>query len=315
MKKIFHEFTKGFEKQEIEYWLLDHPVAIAWYNIISKKLQAETYCKPENGLDIGFPKKMTPDAINNMIFNRIENINSSHDKKIIWPKDITEISQDTLNRLHQEFHETEEHYRSYKDLSDYTRKQFIDVNYLIHSLENQNKFIHHLKNPNTSYNNYRVCKFGSVKNDERFGIPVTDELVQYFKPQYSEFANRVKLTLGYSTIGKDLGHCVIDNDVEVVKSGLLRPQKYIRGEHMWIQTIYRIRTEKQVKEYQNNILERTKKWVSDNNLSQYVDLDDPHHKYTHKPELAYVADRFSDWTEDQWWELWSSWTWTGVRIG
>jgi len=81
------------------------------------------------------------------------------------------------------------------------------------------------------------------------------------------------LELDFATVGKDLVSCAWTNDFELVKNNACSQQLYM---YPWVSYGW-MHFENDI-HHRNNIDDRYREWINQNNVGQYIDLDDP--RYT-----------------------------------
>ena len=199
----------------------------------------------------------------------------------------------TFNRVHEQFHVIDEQFTD-NDLEDEFAKTLGDLNNIIHTYE-------HSMFSTSYHGDYMVVDFNSVPSKGFYNVafdPVDSRHRELFK--YSH-PTSVSLKVGYNTVGKNMYHVVQNNDVELVKKGLVRPQVSISN-----QTVISIMNN------QNHIdisdeeqhqcwLEELEKFVVDNSLQPYIGYKDIMHTHTIQPNYANIIDNENNnslnWTE------------------
>ena len=81
------------------------------------------------------------------------------------------------------------------------------------------------------------------------------------------------LELDFATVGKDLVSCAWTNDIDLVKNSACSQQLYM---YPWVAYGW-MHFENDV-HHRNNINDRYKEWIEQNNVGKYIDLEDP--RYT-----------------------------------
>lgn len=127
----------------------------------------------------------------------------------------SELTQERLNYLHLKFHEYEEREASAPSFT-VTAKSLRELNILIHQIE-QNRAS--LNAPVfTQYLIFLLQKTIDTPMDE------TDHMAKTLELHHGD------LMLGYCTVGKSLFHCYKDNDLDLVRSKMVRDQITINTE-------------------------------------------------------------------------------------
>jgi hypothetical protein len=178
-----------------------------------------------------------------------------------WRKPLT---QGIMNSLHQYFHKSVET----ENFSSQSIKDILcNINPLIHYWES-------LKEESANWVYYRL--------DSSYKELISDDLRAYWK---IENVPPGSLRLGYHTVGKDLWTCFRDNDIQVVKNGLVRPQLDIHS-----QVFFRI--EELILPYSSDVLlSKFDRWCNMNNTVNYgVHSKDPTHRFGMKPILGTLKD-------------------------
>jgi len=191
--------------------------------------------------------------------------------------------QKTLNHLHERFHEISEEISSYEtpnklqlQNSPLTRLN-VDIHTLEHLLGQQNK-----GDNNDSSNNCCFYMDGSSKWDRQLA-PLTQEDRETFNymPLHGD------MIMGYHTVGKNLMHCWQDNDIELVKKGMVRPQLYLATE---VICVFQPTPKPRVTRTADFLIEAMWDWVMKNNLSEYVDKNDIAHSANYPPAVAKILN-------------------------
>ena len=107
----------------------------------------------------------------------------------------------------------------------------------------------------------------------------------YFNYQDIEFGD---LVLGYHTIGKNLWDCFKENDLNVVRNGLVRPQKTISSE-----VILNFYKDLKVIDTISSRQERMKQWLESNNLMEFVDINLPENNIVRQPLLGRLIGNYT----------------------
>ena len=297
----------------LSFDIFDNPVAKSWAEVVQKKLKAGDR-EPKGYSNHGvFPSRESRKDIAQELAKHVA-IARTYRPELEWPDDIYSIDQEQLNYLHERFHETEEKmFRSiYGPLEVPEELQpikdaFIQINHLIHSLE---RIIHWENLPEKFKKNrqsYYVLNFGTY--DTELFNPVTEGMRKYFKHHYYPNQKDAHLILGYNTIGKNLHHCANDDDRQVVKDGMVRPQMHIGSEAILIVKYGWWAKEKESVDRQNEkeIL-NIKSFIDEHKLHDYIDWKSPRHLYGVQPQIGVVSDDHDDWTEDNYYDLVTNYT-------
>lgn len=125
------------------------------------------------------------------------------------------LSQERLNFLHLKFHEYMEQLEDKNEVG-VTTSALKELNILIHQIE-QNKMA--LDSP--VFTQYLIFLLRLTKDRQ---MSTEDHLAKTLELHFGD------LMLGYCTIGKSLFHCYKDQDLELIKSQMVRDQTIIRSE-------------------------------------------------------------------------------------
>ena len=256
----------------------------------------------------------SPKYIGHGIFKHYDSISEPHARilkskdqlaqlgiNVEWPDNASEITRDLLNYLHLEFHKIAE---GNHDVN--IKKIFGTINYDIHQLEE----LVVNKGNNSHYVIVHV-------NNEPGHLPKcpleTNNYLKEFQHKYIEDAPDTMLVLGYATIGKHLGHCVVDNDIEAVKSKHLSPQIHMTTEvivrhctpieHLWQEDKFNKQSEQRIID-----------WVDNNNLGDYVDINDKRNLITIQPVIGQICEQQRNITEHDLWQRFRNDTIKTIRI-
>jgi len=166
-----------------------------------------------------------------------------------------------LNDLHRDFHANVEP-------SNNVSINFAEVNTQIHLVETIASV------QNNGVTNYRwTPKFGGYQYNENmhFTEPLDYTDYQYFRePTYGT------LMMGYNTVGKNIGNCAFDNDIDTVKQFMVRPQVHASCEfvaNLNKPSYVDIRYWRAF-----DSVSFTEKWVKENKLESYIDMTLPYNR-------------------------------------
>jgi hypothetical protein len=190
--------------------------------------------------------------------------------------------QELLNFLHYTFHKFEEEAALQAKAYD----PLMQLNVEIHKLE---QLVKTYKLNESTDNSLLVCGF-FLTDGHMDKIAVPSEL---YLPWWNHSAQFGDMILGYHTVGKNIQHCYQDNDIELIKSGFLRPQMELGNEVLLIfPAAYHPDSAK-------NVALNIKQWVIDNQLESYVDMRLPENQVSSQPlvgriEGIYTREGISD---------------------
>lgn len=208
------------------------------------------------------------------------------------------IDRPTLNRIHEAFHVAER--ENIEVLQAMNPERLLEIQALLKKL---NEIIHLIENVDDGNDLYCVFEIAPRSQFEHFTngtVKPRIELEQNLRKhwRHSSCESDISLTCGYATVGKNLTHCINDNDVELVRQGLVSPQLYVGTE-----TLFRYHDEKYLAEEDRDVnwerhKEQVKSFVLDNNLQQYVGYEDPMHLYSVQPIYATIIN--NERSKDEW---------------
>lgn len=173
------------------------------------------------------------------------------------------VLQEELNYLHLCFHEYEELALKSRSLSKSSLPYLRNLNVMIHNVE------HCVNSLKEDAKSLTMCWKPGSDGHIGYGAPIVDKgLYQFFNQPWQPG----DLVLGYATTGKNLYNCYLNNDVDLVRTGMVRPQTAITTETRlhWMDkgiTAESIQIQKQNMEA----------WVLSNGLDRYIDYRSPEH--------------------------------------
>ena len=286
-----------FSETSVKFDLVNNVISDIWYDVMKEK-EALDSIKPRICMEPDFPAYRDIEDTHNTIINLVDELRQ-HGFDFDWPEDLQTVTQEELNRLHQEFHEKEEDYKD--QLDDRAHDILGLINQGVHQMEQ-------IMWSRESYQrvNYAVLGFGQEEKEIEVQKPLTDELREHFCEKYYETQNEVALLLGYNTLGKNFSHCVHTNDTKVVIDGMVRPQEFIFTQVLFRYTTNWLpMTQEAVDKHNKAVWDQHKTWVKDNDLQYNVDPELPKNKYCTAPVLAYISEDHLDLSEEDWFNIWS----------
>ena len=192
------------------------------------------------------------------------------------------FDQVELNRLHEQFHRQEDELGRSEKQTNIDNLEFAELlqtlNVTIHKLES--------RKDKASYCTMSA-KYSHVKKvpNEKIRLEITPEIRDCFTRKGHTPPENCKsvMYIGYHTIGKDLWRCFVDNDVELIRSGLLSPQLKISSEVNFFLP-GALNEYHEPREY-----DKICDWVKENNLNEIIDMNDPINKNFLSPTLGYLT--------------------------
>ena len=298
----------------------DNELTDAWATVIRRKLSQETITPQDYSAHSSFPACQDKYKVFSNICRNVE-IAKKARPELEWPTDINVIDQDKLNYLHERFHESQEFFLSDLEIKktltidlEKVRSAFNEINHDIHTLENIIEFQARDEKSKTDRQNYHVINFGLY--DGKLRLPVTENMRKEFwrereLPEYKP----AQLWLGYATVGKNLLHCVINDDPEVVRDDMLRPQIDIGGETLAIIYNGDYTTSRNEHDARHaNWQRQLEDFMARHDLYQYVNHNSPEHFYGKQPSLGVCADEHNSWTEDDYYRLFTEYKLDSVEL-
>ena len=284
------ESTDTGNKSSVSFEIFNTPVSISWLEVIDRKKLLGSSIVDQDTLHYAFPLF---DNIDELHLEIKEHVNKVREfvPDLEWPTTAQDITQEYLNYLHKNFHEAEDklHLPEYESFRTPSLMFSVEkINYLVHQLE---KLVDAGSHRNET--NYKLVNFG--KHDGKYRNPITDDMRPWFGEFGRHVEKRTKLVLGYATIGKNLFHCMTDNDPTVVREGLLRPQLDIGGEALIVTREleeFKSLTVDQAELRNSKTDERMEHFVNSHNLSSYVDWMRPEHRYGMNSLLGVISDEY-----------------------
>jgi hypothetical protein len=306
------------DTKSIAFDVLDTPVSRAWIKVIKRKLEQEDVEPKDYSQHGTFPGFDDKHLLNSKILENVK-IAQQMVPELQWPTDVDDITRDGLNVLHEHFHEIEE--KTFRGLlnNNLTEEQhcikraFMDINHHIHEIETILLWESLPEEKKQNRRAYRVMNFGRYDLDLR--EPVTPELREFWRSTYFPNQKPVQLILGYATIGKNMYHCTYDNDVQVVKDDMVRPQIDIGGEaKLVVHEGWYARTPDDVERINGEVESKITNFIKQNELEDLVDINDKNHIYGQQPQLGIISDEHDDWTMADYYEVCSKYNMISVEL-
>lgn len=238
-----------FEDFALDYEIIDSPVSRIWVKLV-KQAHATEHTISTNQWTTCWPTENYIDEL----WNKIETLST------VKGLPLASRTQLALNQLHKEFHakgETE----GDNDLEE--------LNTPIHSLEHALRLIKSPWRWNSQVGFYLEPSFTEVITD--------NSLYKYW--DYNPTNN--DLCLGYHTIGKNLYQCWRDNDAQLIRDSMLRPQITISTEVNLVFT-----RGNPIFDPLDELANRVDRWLAQNNISNFVNRSAPENQYFGTPLLG-----------------------------
>jgi len=201
---------------------------------------------------------------------------------IDMPEIPEQLDEETFNRIHEQFHTIDEQFDDDDEDPEFV-KTLGDLNNIIHVYE-------HVFAKNSKSSDYMVVDFKSQPSDNLHVpsfTPVDSRHRELFLYSNRHEHETVSLRVGYNTVGKNMYHAVANNDVELIKKGLIRPQVGISNQTVIDINLRKPVSAKSQNEFWFNFL---KDFVVNNNLQEYIGYKDIMHTHTIQPTYATLID-------------------------
>lgn len=314
------EFQKGNDetrRKVLAFGIVDTPPANEWLDLLEEQMCHPQYTGPEFRItSTNFANKETcSEELHNLVKHINQNYKDIGFELPPWDHPMSgtiEEQIDRLNRLHEAFHEQEDRQeREGKVVSKIVDKIEGKREKLVFSrtVQQLNVKVHQLEEclyagDKPKHHSYAVTYTGGIPHHKKRRTEIPDDWREYFTDDPSD--QECYLTASYSTIGKDLYTCAQNNDVELVKNGMVSPKLDISAEFI-INMAERMNSQHkgfndrhQMKQTYDMV-----KWVIDNDLMEYVDLREKKHFY---PSLCVLGFLQGQVTREEFDTLVSQWT-------
>jgi hypothetical protein len=220
----------------LTYTLQPNPLTLKWIDIVNQR-KSELINVLDKSLDLKIANKTLKDIpwLMEKLNNIVKKINNYYDKQLPLFESLTEIDQEILNYLHEEFERygertekfMKEGYPQTDNLDRYpgrTHNQEFHLLWL-----NLNEWIHITEGAmsTSDYPNFS-CLVQYLPFEANGAL--IDDIDKLFLD--SEF-NWGELYLGYNTLGKDYMHACHDNDDRIVFNDQVKIQEWLSSE-VWL---------------------------------------------------------------------------------
>ena len=276
----FNTYWKNKDTEKVlSFDIIDNPISRKFIKVVKNRIDnKDNFVLPATQNHYVFPMFISKKAMYDDMLKQFDIVKDTA-KDINIPK-YEDINQKVLNDLHELFH------ISHDAFMDKIQDNVDQYQHIIQAWERINHIVHQYEASIGTHNWWHfVINFGNQYNSYAEPIDETDR--KYFDKAHTNNKinndKKVVLKAGYATIGKNLLHCALDNDVSVVKNNLVRPQKNITESVI----ITPVNTESIKVSSQHTI----KNFIKKNNLQEYIDWQNPKNLYCDQPVLGYVAKR------------------------
>jgi len=189
------------------------------------------------------------------------------------------VMQHELNYLHQCFHAYDDLLHDSPGLSRDAVPYLYKLNILIHKVENCYRTMQHP--PREIMLCARPCREDMID----YRPPIKDpSWYSYFDQPWQNG----DLVLGYATTGKNLRICHLDNDTQLVRDSMVRPQIDITTETRCIFLSHQIT--KQNLAFQRSQMQD---WVKQNNLESFIDPLEPQHNLCLEARIGHLTNEIT----------------------
>ena len=277
------DFASENKVTTLTYQIVDTPVSQIWLDRVRWIMQVPDYSVFENQWANVLPDSTEITSLWKTMKHLVDETNSKQyvDVEFIdMPTtiDLSVDNRDMLNYLHHIFHmhieKVGQSHRTYNPL--------VHLNTHIHRLE---KIVQNLSDGYNTLVNYSFFLHGDASKSSIYGdhtIPIVDKTLYQYWNHSDKFGD---LLLGYHTIGKNIHHCFLDNDIALVKSNGVRPQTTIGNEVI-------LQFRKGHTDIDKN-LKNIQQWVEDNNLVSYIDMSAIENQLVGLPLLGRIQGEYS----------------------
>ncbi len=263
------------QQQRLRYRVVDSLVSQLWQQHVKKHIEAGYTIPPDVQWFYANVSREKLESCWQSLQQLCQDINNEHLLEKTLELNSMENYQDLkfeLNRLHFEFHNTKE------NKNKPSRALLLQMfNIEIHRAENL------LGNLGQTHSDLRGCFYLENLDIPNIDIRNHFDLLSYW--DHSE--SNGDLMLGYHTIGKSLYHCWLNNDIDLVKKQMIRPQDNISTEVMLFFT-----NETPLWSSQHRQQQLTH-WVNENKLYDCIDWSDPRNMIVGYPKLAENIDNLT----------------------
>ena len=273
-------------KETLRYQIADTPVSRIWLDRVRWHLALPDCHVFENQWMTTYPSLEKIQNLWRLMKRLVDEANSGEFIQVDYidmpPEFDPDIdSRPILNYLHFEFHRFEEMLAGKMVGYD----PLIQLNVEIHKLE---AMISRINDQKTSLLSCGFFLHGNRMNSLTGGdyvVPISDPSLYQYWNYDDDFGD---LVLGYHTVGKNIHHCWIDNDQDLIRRGFVRPQTTISNE-----VVLLFRGNDRYVGGCELTVKQIHQWIRDNDLEQHVDLSRPEHNVAGRPFLGHIVGNYS----------------------
>jgi len=280
------DFTDGTRTETLRYQICDNPVSRIWLDRVRWHLALPNCHIFDNQWMTTFPTLEKVSAMWRRMKHLVDEANSGQYIQVPYIDMPAEFdpsidNRPMLNYLHYQFHKFEEELVGQVVVYDPLQ----ELNVVIHKIEAMVDRVGDLENSLLSCGFFLHGDRMQSADGGDYTVPIEDpELYKYWNYD-DEFGD---LVLGYHTVGKNIHHCWIDNDIELVKIGMVRPQRTISNE-----VVLLFRGGPRVVGGVDGIVKKINTWVEENDLGQYVDMTQPYNKVAGRPLVGKIVGNYT----------------------
>jgi hypothetical protein len=183
--------------------------------------------------------------------------------------------QHELNYLHQCFHAYDDLLRDRPELSRDAVPYLYKLNILIHKVE------HCYRTMQQPPREIMLCARPCLEHMIDHRPPIKD---QSWYRHFDQPWQNGDLVLGYATTGKNLRICHLDNDTQLVRDGMVRPQIDITSETRLMFLAHQITPQSLVEQRW-----QMQNWVKQNNLESFIDPLEPRHNFCLEARIGHLT--------------------------
>jgi len=285
------DFTDGTRIETLRYQIVDTPVAELWLDRVRWHLALPDCHIFANQWIVTLPTLEKVQSMWRNMKKLVDEANSGQYIQVSYIDMEPEFNpkadnRKILNYLHLQFHQFEEELRG--KIVGYDPLQELNVE--IHRIEAM--LDRALDNSGLIAGDVSCGFFlhGSAHTAPISGthtVPIDDMSLYQYWQHNTTFGD---LLLGYHTVGKNLEHCWRDGDIDLVKTGMLRPQQTVSNE---VVLAFRGNdVPSGAREWKKEV-DAIQQWVKDNDLAQYVDMSQPYHNISGRPLLGRIVGDYT----------------------
>lgn len=274
------DFSDNVRTHTLRYKIDDNPVSRIWLGRVRLSLASPDCHIGSNQFVTTVATDEKIEATWAVIKRLVDEVNSGQfikapfidmPMKYGWNNDNINI----LNFLHLQFHKFQE--------------ETTDLNVGYNPLHQLNVEIHALESLiecqlDANKPAWLSCVFHLVSDVPIIEVPIDDQdLYKYWN--YDEAFG--DLVLGYHTVGKNIHQCWLSNDINLVKTGMVRAQRTISNE------VCLLFNPSEPPGQRASYITLVQNWVRDNDLNQYIDMTQLCNNIVGAPYLGSLVENYT----------------------